>query len=425
MTNHLGSLPSSRKVKLYGQPNSAAAYEIRDFLNRSVVEYDWIELTCDEDCDRELGLSTLSDLRLPIVEFPDGTQLFAPSIREIAQRLGWVTQPKFKEYDLSIYGAGPAGLSAAVYAASEGLRTVLIERHAVGGQAGTSSLIENYMGFPEGIRGAELAERAHQQAVKFGVELLLLREGVKAEFRDHRIYANMADGSQMIARANICATGIEYRRLNLPNEGRFLNVGLYYGAGASEAPLCSGESVYVIGGGNSAGQAAMYLADHAAKVTMLIRGKTLADSMSHYLLNRIEQKSNIEVLFQAEVTGLAGDTSLQQIELTRSDSRSIQKVDTQRLFVCIGGMPNTEWAKDTSIIRNRAGYLLTGPDLLREGRPPSCWTLERDPFFLETSVPGSFAAGDVRHGSVKRVASSVGEGAMAVTFVHKYLEEVR
>jgi thioredoxin reductase (NADPH) len=412
-----------KKVRLYGQPDSAAAYEIRDFLNRTVVEFDWVELKGDADCDRELKLSALSNVRLPVVELPDGTQLFAPTIREIAQHLGWVAQPKFKEYDLSIYGAGPAGLSAAVYAASEGLRTVLVERHAVGGQAGTSSLIENYMGFPDGISGADLAERARQQAVKFGIELLLLREGMKSEFRDNRIHTDMADGSKMVARANICATGIEYRRLNLPNEDQFLKVGLFYGAGASEAPLCGGEHVFIVGGGNSAGQAAMYLSRYAEKVTMLIRGDTLSATLSHYLIERITQKSNIEVLFQSQVTGLAGGTSLHQIEVTNCRDRSTQKIDTRRLFVCIGGAPNTEWAKDTDIIRDQAGYLVTGSDLLKEGHPPTCWTLKRDPFFLETSVPGSFAAGDVRHGSVKRVASSVGEGAMAVTFVHKYLEE--
>ncbi len=421
-----------KKVRLYGLPNSAEAYEIRDFLNRSVVEFDWIALTCDADCYKELELPTLSNVRLPVVEFPDGTQLFAPTIREIAQRLGWVTQPKFKEYDLSIYGAGPAGLSAAVYAASEGLRTVLVERHAVGGQAGTSSLIENYMGFPEGISGADLAERARQQAVKFGIELLLLREGMKSEFRNNRIYTDMADGSKMIARANICATGIEYRRLNLPNEDQFLKVGLFYGAGASEAPMCGGEHVFIVGGGNSAGQAAMYLSRYAAKVTMLIRGDTLAATLSQYLLKRITNTSNIEALFNAQVTGLTGDTSLHQItgdtslhqiEVTNCRDGSAQQIDTRRLFVCIGGAPNTEWAKDTHIVRDQAGYLVTGSDLLKEGRLPQCWTLERDPFFLETSIPGSFAAGDVRHGSVKRVASAVGEGAMAVTFVHRYLEE--
>lgn len=414
-----------RKIRLYGQPNSASAYEIRDFLSRSVVEFDWIELTCDEDCHRQLGFSTLSEIRLPIVEFPDRVQLFSPTLQEVAQRLGWITQPRFREYDLSIYGAGPAGLSAAVYAASEGIRTVLIERQAVGGQAGTSSLIENYMGFPEGISGADLAERARQQAVKFGIEVLLLREGVKAEFKNNRIYVDMADGSKMIARANICATGVEYRRLNLPNEDRFLNLGLFYGAGASEAPMCQDEHVYVVGGGNSAGQAAMYFSRYAKQVTMLVRGGNLAASLSQYLLERITQTSNIEVLFNAQVTDLSGDQTLRRITIANSQDGSEQQSETQRLFICIGGVPNTEWAKDTNIIRDEAGYLITGSDLLKEGLPPACWKLERDPFFLETSVPGAFAAGDVRHGSVKRVASAVGEGAMAVTFVHKYLEETR
>jgi len=414
---------STAKVRLYGLPNSASAYEIRDFLSRSVVEFDWIELANDEDCDRELGFSVLSDLQLPMIEFPDGTQLFSPSIREIAQRLGWVTQPKFREYDLSIYGAGSAGLSAAVYAASEGLRTVLIERHAVGGQAGTSSLIENYMGFPNGISGADLAERARQQAVKFGVELLLLREGVKAEFKHDRIYVDLADGSKMIARANICATGVEYRRLNIPDEDRFLNLGVFYGAGASEAPMCRGEHVFVVGGGNSAGQAALHFSRYAKQVTMLIRGSNLSATLSQYLIHRITSTPNIEICFNAQVTGLDGDAILRAIAIKNEQDGTVQRTDTQRLFVCIGGVPNTDWAKDTFIIRDDAGYLITGSDLLQSGHPPACWTRDRDPFFLETSVPGSFAAGDVRHGSIKRVASAVGEGAMAVTFVHKYLEE--
>lgn len=424
MTNDT-TAQSAAKVRLYGLPNSAEAYEIRDFLNRSVVEFDWIELTNDQDCDRELGFSALSDLRLPMVEFPDGTQLFSPSIREIAQRLGWVTQPKFREYDLSIYGAGPAGLSAAVYAASEGLRTVLIERHAVGGQAGTSSLIENYMGFPKGIRGADLAERARQQAVKFGIELLLLREGIKAEFKDNRIHVDLADGSKMIARTNICATGVEYRRLNVPDEDRFLNLGVFYGAGASEAPMCRNEHVFVVGGGNSAGQAALHFSRYAKQVTMLIRGSNLAATLSQYLIHRITSTPNIEVRFNAQVTGLDGDVILRAITIADEQAGTGQRVDTQRLFVCIGGVPNTDWAKDTPIIRDDAGYLITGSELLKAGHPPVGWTCDRDPFFLETSVPGSFAAGDVRHSSVKRVASAVGEGAMAVTFVHQYLEENR
>ncbi len=423
LKNSDSSQANQKKIRLYGQPDSASAYEIRDFLNRTVVEFDWIALTCDDDCNKELGLPSLDNVRLPVVKLPDGTQLFAPSIGEIAQHLGWVTQPKLKEYDVSIYGAGPAGLSAAVYAASEGLRTVLVERHAVGGQAGTSSLIENYMGFPEGISGANLAERARQQAVKFGIELLLLREGIRSEFKNNRIYTDMADGSKMVARANICATGVEYRRLNLPNEDQFLKVGLFYGAGASEAPMCQNEHVFVVGGGNSAGQAAMYFSRYARKVTILVRGSNLAATLSYYLINRITNTSNIEVLFQSQVTKLSGDTSLRQIEVTNCNDGGVQQIDTGRLFVCIGGVPNTEWAKDTNINRDRSGYLITGSDLLKDGRPPQCWTLERDPFFLETSIPGSFAAGDVRHNSVKRVASAVGEGAMAVTFAHKYLEE--
>jgi thioredoxin reductase (NADPH) len=417
------SSSQSKKMRLYGQPNSPEAYALRDFLNRSVVEFDWVELTCDADCDNELGLPSLENVRLPVVELPSGERMFAPTVREVAERLGWVTQPRFKEYDLSIYGAGPAGLSAAVYAASEGLRTVLVERQAIGGQAGTSSLIENYMGFPQGIRGAELAERARQQAVKFGIEILLMREGVKSEFRNNHIYTEMADGSKMSAKANICATGIEYRRLDLPNENQFLNLGVFYGAGASEAPFCLNEHVFVIGGGNSAGQATMHFSRYATKVTMVIRGDNLATTLSHYLVKRISESENIEVLFHSEVTGLDGDKGLRQIEISDRRNGTKQIFETQRLFVCIGGVPNTEWAKDTSIIRDAAGYLVTGSDLLKNGQPPRGWTLERDPFFLETSVAGSFAAGDVRHNSIKRVASAAGEGAMAVAFVHKYLEE--
>jgi thioredoxin reductase (NADPH) len=418
--------PNSRsgKLRLYGQTNSPEAYAIRDFLSRSVVEFDWVELPCDADCEEKFDpASSLENVRLPVVELPSGERLFAPTVRELAERLGWVAQPRFKEYDLSIYGAGPAGLSAAVYAASEGLRTVLVERQAVGGQAGTSSLIENYMGFPEGISGAELAERARQQAVKFGIEILLMREGVKSEFRNNHIYTDMADGSKMSAKANICATGIEYRRLNLPGEERFLNLGVFYGAGASEAPFCSNEHVFVVGGGNSAGQAALHFSRYARKVTMAIRGDNLAASLSHYLVKRIRESGSIEVLFHSEVTALDGDSVLRQIGISDRREGTTRRFETQRLFVCIGGVPNTEWAKDTDIVRDGAGYLVTGPDLLKNGQPPQCWTLERDPYFLETSVPGSFAAGDVRHNSIKRVASAVGEGAMAVAFVHKYLEE--
>lgn len=412
-----------RRVRLFGRLQSAEAYALRDYLQRSVVAFDWVELATDDDCRLHLDAPSLNTLQTPVVELPDGERLFAPTLREVADRLGWVTQPKLTEYDVSIYGAGPAGLSAAVYAASEGLRAVVIERDAVGGQAGSSSLIENYLGFPEGIRGVDLAERARQQASRFGVEFLMMREGVRAEFRDHRIHVQLADGSQLVARANICATGIEWRRLGIADEAKFLGRGLYYGGGVSEAPFCANQHVFVVGGGNSAGQAVMNLASHAEKVTMLVRGKALTGTLSRYLVDRILGHPTVEVRYGSEVTGLDGDGELRRIKILDLRSAEAQWFETSRLFVSIGGKPNTEWAKDTSIRRNAAGYLLTGPDLLDQGRPPECWPLRRMPYYLETSVPGSFAAGDVRHSAVNRVASAVGEGAMALTFVHRYLTE--
>jgi len=418
--------PTPLVLHLYGRADSPTAYALRDYLSRSRVHFRWVELADDGDCRRELGLPSLTDVPLPVVRLPDGVQLFAPSLRELADRLGWVRQPQRTEYDLSIYGAGPAGLSAAVYAASEGIRTVLVERAVVGGQAGTSSLIENYVGYPDGVSGAELADRARRQALKFGVDLLLLREGVRAEFRDRRIHVDMADGSRMVARANICATGVEYATIGVPEERRFLGRGLFYGAGVSEAHLCEGEHVYVVGGGNSAGQAAVHLAKYAARVTMLVRGTGLAASMSRYLHDKLAGTPNVEIVTHTAVDALHGAETLERLTLRTLDvaeSGAMREVATRRLFVCIGGHPNTEWAKDTPIVRDRQGYLVAGPDLLTDGRAPADWPLKRLPYFLETSVPGSFAAGDVRHGSTKRLASAVGEGAMCVTFVHRYLNE--
>lgn len=392
-------------VRLTGRNADAAGHALRDFVQRSGIAYDWQE--------------TDGQTRVTI---PGEKQLIAPTVEALAKALGLVVKPSLSEYDLSIYGAGPAGLSAAVYAASEGLSTVLIERNTVGGQAGTTSNIENYLGFPEGPHGVELARRARAQALKFGVEILMLREGVKAEFRDGRIYADLASGDKMVARANICATGVDWRRLGLDRESHFLGAGLYYGAGVSEAPLCRGEHVFVVGGGNSAGQAVMHLADHAERVSMVVRGAGLAASMSSYLSERIENAPNVDIRCNSEVTGLDGDDCLSKIEISTKDGTS-QWEDSNRLFVAIGGARHTVWAEDTAIIRDRGGYLVTGPDLLENGRPPDCWPLARPPHFLETSIPGSFAAGDVRHRSIKRVATAVGEGAMVVSFVHRFLEE--
>ncbi|MDB5981651.1 MAG: FAD-dependent pyridine nucleotide-disulfide oxidoreductase [Pseudomonas sp.] len=415
----------TRRIKLIGTAHTLDAYRIRDFLLRSVVFFDWIELRSDEECLREYGYPTISDAPLPIVILPDGTRLEAPTVNDLARYLGWVTEPRQREYDVSIYGAGPAGLSAAVYAASEGLNAVIIERGAVGGQASSSSLIENYMGFPHGISGAELAERGRQQAVRFGIEILQMREGVTATFRDGRIVVDLADGSKLTAKTNICATGVEWRRLGLPNENQYLGRGLYYGAGMSEASRCRKEHIYIVGGANSAGQAAMYLSEFADHVTVLVRAETFKGSMSSYLCERILSHPKIDVRFNTSVTELDGHLTLQRIALTDSRIQAVEWVPTERLFVCIGGLPNTDWAKGTPIIRDASGFLVTGADLLSKGEPPAIWPLERPPFHLETSVPGSFAAGDVRSGSVKRLATAVGEGGMAVSFVHRYLEELK
>ncbi len=409
------------KLILYGQPDSEGMFDLREFLRRGIVDYEWVEL--DETNKKILEKFGQTDLPHNFIgiQFPDGELVANPTLEEVGKHLGWINKPKYEEYDLSIYGAGPAGLSAAVYAASEGLRTILIERESIGGQAGSSSNIENYMGFPEGICGADLAEKARRQALKFGVEILLLQEGVKGSFINHRIHVNMADGSELIAKSNICATGIEYAKLGLPNEEKFLHKGVYYGAGATEACFCHGKEIFVVGGGNSAGQAATYFSKFADKVYMVIRKGNLAETLSDYLVKRVTTIPNIEILFNSEVKELDGDEILCRIKILNNKEGTETWYDTSKIFICIGGKPNTDWAINTPIIRDINGYLITGSDLYCRDGFKQNWKEERDPYFLETSVPGSFAAGDVRYNSVKRVAAAVGEGAIAVTMVHKYL----
>jgi len=409
-------------IKIVGRSESAKAYAIRDFLNRGDMPFEWVELKTDEQA-REFGVNGLNDPRLPISMCPDGTRMENPTIRQIAERLGWYHNPSKAEYDLAIYGAGPAGLSAAVYGSSEGLKTVLIERSVVGGQAGTSSKIENYLGFPDGISGADLAKRAREQACRFGTEILMLREGVRGEFDAGKGTGYLADGTKIVAHATICATGVKYRKLGLDKEDAFQGVGVYYGAGASEAELCKDEHVVVVGGGNSAGQAAMYFSRFAKKVTVVIRGDCLRRTLSQYLVDRIHSAPNIEVMPKTEVIALHGDHMLGAVTVRNNQTREEKTFDTRWLFLCLGGEPQTNWARDIGICRDSDGYLVTGPDLAQGGQYPNNWPLERSPFYLETSTPGLFAAGDVRHGSVKRCASAVGEGAMAVTFVHRYLAQ--
>jgi thioredoxin reductase (NADPH) len=409
-------------VRIYGRLGNAAAYSIRDFLHRSDVPFEWVHLGSDANARQAAQVADLHDARLPVCVFPDGTRLEAPTIRQITRKLGWFKNPSRAEYDLAIYGAGPAGLSAAVYGAADGLATVLVERWAIGGQAGSSSKIENYLGFPEGISGSALAERARDQAYKFGVEILLAREGVGAELQPGRGVGVLEDGTKIVARASICATGVTYRCLNLPNEDRLLGAGVYYGAGASEAPLTRGEHVVVVGGGNSAGQAAMHFAAWASRVSIVIRGDSLKSTLSRYLVERIAAAANIEVLAHTEVTALHGEQTLREITLRDNATGEERRIAIRWLFVCIGGEPQTHWAEAIGMERDEAGYLVTGPDLLHRGQPPPRWPLDRDPYFLETNIPGVFAAGDVRHNAVRRVASAVGEGAMAVAFVHRFLD---
>jgi thioredoxin reductase (NADPH) len=410
-------------VRIVGAPGNARAWAIRDFLHRSDVPFEYIECRTDLDAREKAGVPSVRDSRMPVCFFSDGTVLYCPTVRQITEKLGWFALPSREEYDLAIYGAGPAGLSASVYAASDGLSVVLVERSAVGGQAGSTSKIENYLGFPDGISGNQLAERARAQAAKFGVELLLAREGVKAEFPTGKGIAYLEDGTRITARASICSTGIEYRRLGLPREPELLGAGVYYGAGASEAALTHGEDVFVVGGGNSAGQAVMHFAGPARRVGLVVRDASLAETMSAYLVERIGSRPNVEVLLCHEVVALEGDSLLEQITLRDRRSGAQRKARTHWLFVCIGGVPQTGWAIDAGITRDAQGYLVTGPDLMHDGARPPRWPLDREPFYLETNVPGVFAAGDVRHGSVKRCASAVGEGAMAVAFVHRHLAD--
>jgi thioredoxin reductase (NADPH) len=399
---------------------------LRDFLARNHVPYQWIDVEFsanDPETKRLLEVLGPESSSLPVVLFPDGTKLLDSLPAQVAQKVGLRTRAQTTFYDLAIVGGGPAGLAAAVYGASEGLHTVIIEREAPGGQAGMSSRIENYLGFPTGLSGGDLARRAVVQARRFGVEILSPQEvlGVRME-GPYRII-KLADDSEVSCHALMIASGVQWRRLEAPGVDRLQGAGVYYGGGTTEALSCKGEIVYVVGGANSAGQAAMNFAKYADRVVMLVRGTSLASTMSQYLIDQIEKTPNIQLWAHASVAEVHGESHLEEISVLCSDTNKIERVPASAMFIFIGALPRTDWLTDL-VERDERGFILTGPDLIRDGQRPKGWTIDRDPFLLETNVPGIFAVGDVRHGSIKRVASGVGEGSVAVQFIHQYLSKV-
>jgi thioredoxin reductase (NADPH) len=416
-------MPHSRAT-IYGRTNSAEGYQVRDFLTRNSFDYDWIELHTDCEARRLAGVSGLLDPRLPLCVLSQTSRLYRPTLRDLATALQWFKRPDHEYYDLAIFGAGPAGLSAALYGASEGLRTIVLEKTAAGGQAGSTSRIENYLGFPDGISGWELASRARQQALRLGAEIIITGEGVAGEHQNGWQVSWLATGERIMSKATICATGVEYARLGLEGENHFLNRGLYYGAGSSEADLCSGH-VVIVGGGNSAGQAALNFARQATRVTMLVRGESLKNTLSSYLLERIEETPSIAVLTRTRLTALEGGDTLERVRYHEDASANDGVIKTKSVFVCIGGRPRTDWAKPGVLHCDPAGYVLTGPDLDYSALSPGMWTDGRAPLFMETSIPGLFAAGDVRHNSTKRCATAAGDGATAVSMAHRFLASVK
>jgi thioredoxin reductase (NADPH) len=407
-------------VKVVGHRWSGDSYRIRDFLARNLVPYQWF--AADEPEGRRLlEAAGVGPEAIPLVVTPDGRAIVAGTATEVAAAVGLTTAPVLDFYDLIIIGGGPAGLGAAVYGASEGLRTVLVERKAIGGQAGQSSRIENYLGFPDGVSGAQLTERARRQAAKFDAEVLTTRDVVGLEVRGPARVVRFGDGQELSAHAVIVATGVAYRPLVAPGVAELTGRGVYYGSASTEGPSCADTDVYIVGGANSAGQAALFFSRYARSVTLVVRGDSLERSMSYYLIQQLAVIGNIAVRTGTEVVAAHGSTHLEALTLGDSKDGTVTTVSAGHLFVFIGAEPRTDWL-DGAVARDSRGFVYTGPDLLIGGRRPAGWDRERDPFYLECSVPGIFAAGDVRANSVKRVASAVGEGAMAVTLVHTYLE---
>jgi thioredoxin reductase (NADPH) len=407
------------ETKVIGHRWSAPSFAARDFLARNAVPYRWI--AADEpEGGRLLQAAGLGAEKLPVVIIADGTTLVAPSTTELAAAVGLSTTPATDFYDLVVVGGGPAGLGAAVYGACEGLRTLLVERQATGGQAGQSSRIENYLGFPDGVSGAQLTDRARRQAVRFGAEILATRDVTRLEARGPARVVSFGDGTEVAAHAVIIATGVSYRDLDAPGVARLCGRGVYYGSASTEALACADHDVFIVGGANSAGQAASFFSRHAKSVTLVVRGDALERSMSHYLIEQLQALDNVSVRLGTVVDEAHGDEHLDCLTLRHLRSAATEQVQTSHMFIFIGAQPRTDWLADV-LDRDERGFILTGPDLVVDGQRPRGWFADRDPWPLEASVPGVFVAGDVRADSVKRVASAVGEGAMAVTLAHRYL----
>jgi thioredoxin reductase (NADPH) len=412
-----GFRPPFEGLRVIGNRWSLKDHRLRTFLSRNHVPYRWLDIAGNDEAVKLLAEKDLKPEQLPVVLFSDGTMMPDADPDILAVRVGLSTQATQEFYDITVVGAGPAGLAAAVYGASEGLKTLIIEPEAPGGQAGSTSRIENYLGFPAGVTGADLGRRAHMQATRFGAEFLTQRAAglrIDGQYR----FVKLADGREVSSHVVLLAPGVQYRRLTIPGADRLTGCGIYYGAALVEASSCKDEDVYVVGGANSAGQAALHFSKFARKVTMLVRGTGLTLSMSKYLIDEIEKTSNIEVATETQVVKAEGDGHLGSLCLHGPNGE--YRVPATSLFVFIGAEPGVEWLP-TSILRDEKGFVLAGPDLRRDGKMPESWREPREPFLLETSVPGVFVAGDVRHGSIKRVASAVGEGSIAVQFAHQYL----